>query len=394
MNNRETSAAFTLLLGFLIGLSALGSDLFVPGLPDTAAWFAAPVSAAQATLTTYFLGLAAGQLLWGPLSDRHGRKPVLLVALGLMLVASVSAPFSGSIAALSAIRLVQGLAMSAGIVVARSIVRDLHSHERAARLLARTMIVFSLVPLAAPVCGAFLASHGGWRAIFWAYAAVAAGLFIAVAAGLRETAPANRRAATPGDIARTLWAILLDGRFAGPFAVALCCFFAILSWVTNSSFTLVNGAGVSVGAYGWMFAGVMLGQIIGAWIASRFVLRLGNARLLRAGVWLVFCGGIAAAALAWAGEKHWLALVLPFAFVLFGTALVLPSATALALSPFPQAAGAASSLVGAATYLAGAALSALLGALFDGTGRPMASAAALAGIGALAFERSLAVGKA
>ncbi|HEY5898028.1 MAG TPA: multidrug effflux MFS transporter [Burkholderiales bacterium] len=394
MNNKDTSLAFTLLLGFLIGLSALGTDLFVPALPDTAAWFAAPVSATQMTLTTYFLGLSAGQILWGPLSDRYGRKPVLLLALGVMLASAIAAPLTGSILSLSAVRLVQGFAMSAGIVVARSIVRDLYSHEQAAQLLARAMIVFSLVPLAAPVCGAALASQAGWRAIFWTYAGVALALLAAVGVGLRETAPAGRRAARAGEIARTFAGIALDPRFLAPVLVALCCLAAILCWVTNSSFTLVQGGGVSIRAYGWMFAGVMLGQIAGAWIASRFVMRLGNARLLRAGVSLVLYGSVAAAAFAWAGETHWLALVAPFAVVLFGAALVLPSATALALTPFPQSAGAASSLVGAATYIAGALLSALLGALFDGTARPMASAAAIAGLGAYVFERRLAVGKA
>jgi DHA1 family bicyclomycin/chloramphenicol resistance-like MFS transporter len=123
-------------------------------------------------------------------------------------------------------------------------------------------------------------------------------------------------------------------------------------------------------------------------------MRLGNARLLHGGVRLVFYGGAGAAALAWIGQTHWLALVLPFAVVLFGAALVLPSATALALSPFPRTAGAASSLVGALTYISGAFLSALLGALFDGSARPMASAAALAGLGAVVLERRLARGAA
>jgi DHA1 family bicyclomycin/chloramphenicol resistance-like MFS transporter len=394
LNKNDTSAAFTILLGLLIGLSALGSDFFVPALPDTAAWFSAPVSATQMTLTTYFLGLALGQLFWGPLSDRYGRKPVLLVALAVMLAASLAAPLAPTIGALSAVRFVQGLAMSAGIVVARSIVRDLHSHERAARLLASAMIVFSLVPLVAPLCGAFLTSYAGWRAIFWGYALVAAGLLVAVAAGLRETAPADRAAASPAAIARTLAGMLGNRAFTGPLGIALCCLAALLTWVTNSSFTLVQGAGVSVRAYGWMFFGVMLGQIVGAWIASRFVMRLGNARLLHGGVRLVLFGGGAAAALAWIGQTHWLALVVPFAVILFGAALVLPSATALALSPFPRSAGAASSLVGALTYISGAVLSALLGALFDGTARPMASAAALAGLGAFALERRLARGAA
>jgi DHA1 family bicyclomycin/chloramphenicol resistance-like MFS transporter len=131
-----------------------------------------------------------------------------------------------------------------------------------------------------------------------------------------------------------------------------------------------------------MFAAVMLGQISGAWCSSRLVLRLGIARLLRAGAALMLAGGTLAAALAWAGVAHWLAVVLPFVLFLFGSALIMPNATASALSPFPTAAGSASSLIGAVAFSAGAVVSSVLGAVFDGSARPMATVAALAGIAA------------
>ncbi|MFN2643888.1 MAG: multidrug effflux MFS transporter [Burkholderiales bacterium] len=386
MNKKETSAALTILLGILIALSALGTDLYVPALPDVAAFYAAPVSAAQLTLTTYFLGLALGQLGWGPLSDRYGRRPVLVAALVLMLAVTAAAPFMPSVAALATARFVQGLGMSGGVVVARSIVRDLHTQEQAARLLARMMIVFSIVPIAAPMTGALLTSAGGWRAIFWTYALAAAALLAAVLAGLRETAPAERQSLHPMAIAAGFAGMLAERRFVGPLLVVLACQLSILAWVASSSFTLA-GMGVSVDAYGAMFAGVMLGQIAGAWLASRLVVALGMARLVRGGSWLVLVGGALAAAFAWAGAAHWAAIVVPFAVLLFGTALVMPNAIALALSPFPHAAGSASSLIGAIGFTAGALLSTILGALFDGTPRPMASAAALAGIAAFAFER-------
>jgi MFS transporter, DHA1 family, multidrug resistance protein len=394
LNSSDTSLSLTLLLGLLIALSALGTDMYVPALPAVGAAFAAPVSAAQLTLTTYFVGLAVGQLTWGPLSDRYGRKPVLLAALAVTLAVTAVAPLLPSIGTLSAARLAQGFAMAGGVVVARSIVRDLHAHEQAARLLARMMVVFSVVPIAAPIAGAALTAYAGWRAVFMAFAAIAAVLLVAVVAGLRETAPAERHPAGVGEIARRLCAILADRRFFAPLLVFLSCQMGILAWVSASSFTLVSGAGVSVDAFGWMFAGVMLGQIAGAWTASRFVLHFGSPRLLRAGACLALAGGAAAAMLAWSGVQHWLALVAPFCLFLFGSALVIPSATALAISPFPQFAGAASSLIGATGFTSAAIVSTVLAALFDGTGRPMASAAALAGVAAVAFERMLARGKA
>lgn len=383
-----------MLLGVLVALPALGTDLYNPALPALAASLDAGVSAAQLTVTTYFIGLAGGQLVWGPLSDRFGRRPALLAGLAVMLVSSLAAALAGSVATVAAARLGQGFAMSSGAVVVRSIVRDLYAHERAAKLLASITIVFSLVPIAAPLAGAALAGGAGWRAIFWFLCAAAVILIAATAAGLAETAPAERRSARPLAVARTLGAIITDRRFVAPLLLVLCSHIGILAWVSSSAFALMKGLGVSIGAYGLMFAGVMLGQILGAWASSRLVMRLGIARLLRVGVRVMLAGGLAAAALAWSGQGHWLAVILPFALFLFGTALVVPNATASALTPFPAAAGAASSLVGAIGFTAGALVSTLLAAVFDGTARPMATAAAVAGVGATLFEIFLRRGKA
>ena len=147
----------TVLLGALIALPALGTDFFVPSLPALAQAFEIDAAGAQLAITTYFAGIAAGQLAWGPLSDRYGRKPVLLVGLGTMLAASLAALVAESLVALSVARLAQGLGMSAGAVMGRSVVRDLYAHEEAARMLAAMMIVFSVVPVSAPLAGVGLA---------------------------------------------------------------------------------------------------------------------------------------------------------------------------------------------------------------------------------------------
>jgi DHA1 family bicyclomycin/chloramphenicol resistance-like MFS transporter len=391
---QDTSLRLTVLLGVLIALPALGTDLFVPALPVLAYALAVEASAAQYTITTYFVGLGAGQLLWGPLSDHLGRKPVLLAALLLMLASSVAAALTPSLSAVAAARLVQGLAMSSGAVIVRSVVRDLYAHEQAARLLASVTIVFSIVPIAAPITGALLANSGGWQAVLWCMATIAAVLLVATGLGLGETAPAERRSAHPFAIARTFATVLGERRFVGPFLLILCSQLGIFAWVSNSAFTLVSGLGVSVGAYSLMFAAVMLGQISGAWASRRLVLRMGITKLLRSGAVLMLCAGVVAAGLAWVGIAHWLAVVLPYCAFLFGTALIVPNATAAALSPFPGVAGSASSLIGAIGFTAGAVVSAGLGAAFDGTARPMTTIAAAAGVAAFLFERFLLRGKA
>lgn len=388
----ESSFGFTVLLGALIALPALGTDMFAPAVPALAESLAASVSAGQFTLTAFFIGIAAGQILWGPLSDRYGRKPVLVVGLLIMLASSTGAALAGSVGDVSIARLAQGLGMSSGSLIGRTIVRDLYVHEQAARLLARMTIVFSVVPVCAPVAGALVVGAWGWRVVFAAMA-LAAVLLLAAIVGLRETAPAERRSVHPLAIGRTFAAILGDRRFLAPFALMLCSHIGVLAWVSNSSFTLVRGLGVSTLAYGYLFGAVMLGQIFGAWASSRMVLRLGIARLLRAGTGLMLGAGAVAAALAWTGVGHWLAVVLPFMMFLFGTALVFSNAMAAALSAFPESAGSASSLIGAIGFTCGALASTGLGAAFDGTARPLATLAALAGLAAFLFERSMARGK-
>jgi DHA1 family bicyclomycin/chloramphenicol resistance-like MFS transporter len=388
LNKQETSLRLTVLLGVLVALPALGTDLYVAAMPVLAQALAADVGAAQFTLTTYFIGLAAGMLLWGPLSDRYGRKPVLCAGLATMFAASIAAALVDSVAGVSGARLVQGLAMSSGAVIARTVVRDLHAHEQAARLLASMTLVFSVVPIAAPLAGAAIAGAAGWRAIFWVFTAVAATLALAVSVGLRETAPAARRSAHPADIARTFAAILAERRFLAPFTLVLCSHLGILAWVSSSAFVLVSGLGVSTFGYGFAFAAVMLGQIAGAWASSRLVLRVGIARLISTGAALMLAGGGAGAALAWGGVAHWAAVVVPFLVFLFGTALIVPNATAAALTPFPGSAGTASSLIGAVGFTVGAILSATLGLAFDGTARPLTTVAAVAGVAAFILDRA------
>jgi MFS transporter, DHA1 family, multidrug resistance protein len=379
------------LLGLLIALPALGTDLFVPALPALALGLGVPAGAAQLTLTLYFIGLAAGQLLWGPLSDRFGRKPILMAGLSIMLVTSAAAALAESLAAVVVARLLQGFGMASGALVGRTIVRDLYAHEEAARLLSSMAVVFSLVPIAAPLVGGVVADAAGWPPVFHAMAGVALAL-LAATSFLKETAPAGRTARPK--LFTTFGAILRDRRFLAPYSVLLCSQVGILAWVTNSSFALITGLGVGPTAYGAMFTLVMSGQIVGSWLSSRLVLRLGIPRMLRAGAALMLAGGAAAAALAWSGTGHWAAVVAPFVLFLFGAALVVPNATAAAMSPFPGAAGAASSLIGTIAFAVGALIGAALGAAFDGTARPMASVALAAGAAAYLCERMLLSGKA
>jgi len=389
MTARAASPFLTILLGVLVGLSALGMDMFLPSVPAIARAFNVEPGSAQLAVTTYLLGLAAGQLAWGPLSDRIGRKPVLLAALAVFFAASAACAAADSLASVALLRFVQGAAMSGGPVIARSIVRDLAAHEAAAHLLGKMMVVFGFIPVLGPLVGAQLLSLAGWNGVFWFYAGFALVLVAIVSLGLPETAPAERPAISPARIAQRYGLLLRDRRFVAPLATALSAQMGILAFVATSSLVLVQALRVTPTVFSLLFALVMIGQMTGGILGSRLVLRLGIERMVRLGTRLVLAAGALLALLVYSSVAHWSAIVLPMLVYILGAALLLPNVTAAALTPFPGMAGAASSLLGVLPFALGALVSALLGAAFDGTARPLALAVALAGASAFACERLL-----
>ncbi|TAK45573.1 MAG: Bcr/CflA family efflux MFS transporter [Betaproteobacteria bacterium] len=376
------SLQLTLLLGFLIALVALGIDSTVPALPAVAAALGSEPGAAQFTLTGLFAGVACGQLAWGPLSDRYGRKPALYGGLALMALASFASALAADTATLAWLRFAQGFGLSCGPVIGRSIVRDLYGHEQAASLLSRMMIVFGVVPILAPLAGSALLDAAGWQAVFWLHAAIALALMAASARVLAESAPRRRAIESPLAMALGYAGLLGQRAFLAPFLVMLGVQLGIIAFVTNSAVTLIRGFGLSPYQYSFVFALVMLGQIGGAFAGSRLVTRHGVRAMLRLGAAFAACAGIAVAALAWIDLRHWAAVAVPMCGYLFAASLVIPNATAAALQPFPERAGSASSLMGALAFGIGALLGAVLGWSFDGSARPMASAAALGGAAA------------
>ena len=372
-----------------MALTALGMDMFLPSVPVIARAFAGDSAAAQLAVTTYLLGLALGQLVWGPVSDRYGRRPVLLLGLSVFLASAAWGAMAASMTEMAALRFLQGIAMSSGPVIARSIVRDLYAREQAADLLARMQAIFGLVPLLGPLVGALAISLGGWRAVFWVYMATAAALLCAVAGGLRETAPAERAPIAPGRILANYRRLFGNAQFRSALATMMCAQMGIIAFVSASAMSMVQALQLSPQAFSWMFSMVMLGQISGGIAASRLVGRLGMARMVRIGARIALAGGVLLALLAAGGVAHWTAVVLPMVLFIFGSAFIIPNGVAVALAPFPQIAGAASSLLGALPFALGALLSGLLAAAFDGTLRPMAFTIGFFAVGVFAAERLL-----
>jgi len=223
--------------------------------------------------------------------------------------------------------------------------------------------------------------------VFWVFSAIALALLAAVGFGLRETAPAERPSVAPARIAASYAMLFGDARFRASLTTMLLAQLGIIAFVSSSSLAMVQALHLTPTAFSLLFAAIMLGQITGGITGSRLAVRLGIGRMVRLGAALTLAGGLLLAALALAGMPHWSAVVLPMILYLFGCSFMIPNTTAAALSPFPQIAGAASSLLGALPFGLGAVVSAGLAGAFDGTTRPMALTIAVFGVAAFLAEK-------
>ena len=371
-----------MILGALSAFGPLSVDFYLPGLPKLTRDFSAGASAGQLTLTACVLGLAFGQLAAGPLSDRFGRRPPLLAGLAAYLAASLACAVAPSVWVFVALRFVQGLAGAAGIVVARSVVRDLVSGAAAARLFSILMLVLGVVPVLAPVAGGQLLAVTSWRGLFVILAAIDAAILVAVALWLPETLePARRRARGSA----TGFGELLRDRFFLAYALVLgLAFAAMFSYIAGSSFVLQEIYGLSPQLYGGVFGLNALGIVACSQLNRALVGRVPPERLLAGGVAAGAAAGATLLGIALTGGVG-LAGILPCLFVSVATiGIVAPNAAALALTDYPHAAGSASALLGVFQFSFGAAAAPLVGVAGAGTAVPMALLIALFGAGALA----------
>jgi DHA1 family bicyclomycin/chloramphenicol resistance-like MFS transporter len=373
----------TLILGALSAFGPLSVDFYLPGLPKLTADFHASASAGQLTLTACVLGIAFGQLAIGPLSDRFGRRPPLLAGLVLYCAASLACAAAPSIWVFVVLRVVQGLGGAAGIVVARSVVRDLVSGAAAARLFSILMLVLGVVPVVAPVAGGQLLDVTSWRGLFVILAVVDAAILAGTLMWLHETLPPERRrtvAAAASDILE-----LLRDRFFVVYAfVGGLAFASMFGYIAGSSFVLQDVYGISPQLYGGVFGLNAFGLVAFSQLNRALVDRVQPWQLLLAGVGAQAAAGAALVGIVLAGGVG-LAGVLPCLFVTVAAlGLVMPNATALALTDYPHAAGSASALLGTMQFLFGAVTAPLVGIAGKQSAVPMAVLIGLFGLGGLA----------
>lgn len=393
--DRSKYALLAILLALLTALDALTIDLSLPAMPAIARDLGVDYTSVELGLSAYLLGIAIGQLIQGPASDRFGRKPVLLLGLALYTVATALCAAAPSIAMLTILRVIQGLAASTGQILARAIVRDKFARDEAARLLSFAMMGLAFAPILAPILGSMVSSAFGWRPIFALLAIYSSAIAILIWRFLEETnTDPDGAALAPRNIATTYRAILSSRIFWSYGLCGIASFCGLFAFLTASPGIFINHLGLSVKSFGMVFAGIMVGHMFALLLGARLVRRFGLDRLLLAGVGAAALAGIAAIGLDWriglSSTSIWgtstvvLTIAVPVAIYMAAFALIIPQAVAGAMAPFPNRAGAAASLMGFLQFTAASATTTLVAFFSDGSQTAMITAIGCAGLVGLA----------
>lgn len=383
---RPDTLAMTATLAMLTALGPLSTDFYLPSVPDIVTVFGTTTAGAQATLSAFLVGHAAGQVVYGPLSDRIGRKPVLLFGIGLFLLATLACAFSVSIEMLIGARFVQALGAAAPIVLGRAMARDLYEGPRAGQELARMGMIMGLVPAIAPVFGGFLHDAFGWRSTFLASLVFAGALALWLMLALPETL--KRRLEEPFSIGGLIsgFGFLLRSRsyrvYVGLVGLAYGGLFAFIS---GSSFVLIRVYGLSPVGFGLSFAFGVLGFIAGTIIAQKIVMTAGLDRTIGLGVACLAGGGLAMLLLTAIGTGSSLEITVPMALYAMGVGLTMPQAQAAAMTPFPERAGSASSLLGICQMSFAAVVGLIVGQVLQGAALPLPIIITVIGVAAFAL---------
>ena len=378
---RPDSLAATLLLTALVAFGPLSTDLYLPALPGMTDLFSTDVAHVQLTLSVFLAGFAISQLFVGPLSDRFGRRPVLLFGLCLYTIASIACTLADSIGLLIWARMFQAMGACSGVVIGRAIVRDVYGPDGSARILAYIGMAMATAPMIAPVIGGYLITWFDWRACFVVLAVFGIILFILVSGKLQETNQhKNPEAINPGRMIANYRILLGNRLYIGYILTNAFIYCGLFSFISGSSFVLISFLGVTPKDFGLYFGIVVFGYISGSFVTGRLSRRIGKDTMILYGSVLSLLIGAMMAGLAQAGVATISAIVGPMFLFMACVGMVMPNAMAGAIGPFPKMAGAASALMGFTQMGAGATISFAIGQFDDATQIPMTTAIAVMGL--------------
>lgn len=378
-------AALILLLASLTAFGPLSIDMYLPAFPAIAENLGVPLSSVQLSLASFFVGLATGQIFYGPLTDRYGRKKPLYVGLGIYAVASVVCTFTKNVEMLILFRFLQALGSCAGVVISRAIVRDLFSHQETAKVFSLLMLVMGAAPILAPVLGGQISEHFGWRMIFALLAVISTLCIILIATFLPETHHPDQRVHIK-DSWKIYGSILKDRNFMGYALAGGAAQAGMFAYITGSSFVFINHFGIPAKSFGWVFGSNAVGLILCSQINTRLLKRLSyDAILEKIFVILAVLGVL----LATAGILNWgfWGIMIPLFLFIASLGMTFPNSTAGAMATQKKSAGSASALLGTLQYGIAALSSAAVSRLHNGTTMPMCVLMGCFGVLALILHR-------
>jgi len=377
----------TLILGALAAFAPMSIDMYLPALPSLAREFHAQAGAVELTLSAFFVGLVCGQLVYGPLADRYGRRRPLAAGIVLYIAASVGCALAPSLPGLIALRFVQAVGGCAGLVISRAMVRDLFDAQDSARTFSLIMLVMGAAPILAPLLGGALLVTLGWQSIFWALALFGAMVLGACMAWMPETHRPRSAGATLMQMLAVYARLLRERRLvgfalAGGFAQA-----GMFAYITGSPGVFIDLHGVPAQHYGWLFGSNALGLIAASQLNRRLLASHPAQRVLRRANAANACFGVMLLGAALTGIGGFAGLLLALFAYVASLGFIGPNATALAMSSQGQHAGSAAALLGTLQFALAAVASAVLGLLHAASAVPMAAVIAACGLLALASHR-------
>lgn len=363
--------------------------MYLPSLPSMEATFGVDAAAVQLTLSAFLAGFAVTQLIYGPLSDRYGRRPMLLLGIALFTLASIGCALAGSIEWLIVWRFLQALGACAGVVLGRAIARDLFEGAQAAKAFSMMAMTLGLTPAVAPILGGYLQNWLGWQANFVAMATAGLLLGLCVLLFLAESNSHRNPSATRiGPMLGNFAILIRHSRYRGYVLCVAFSYGGMFAFISGSSFTLSRVFGVGETVFGYCFAFIVFGYLAGGAVGAKLTTRLGVDRMLGLGALSCAGGGLLLAALqsyAWANNLiwHWLTLIGPMMLYTFGLGLTMPQSQAGALQPFPKMAGSAASLMGFTQMTTGAIVGIFVGHALNETALPLSYTVAVMGVATL-----------
>jgi len=372
MNVPMPSGLVVVILATLLGIQPITTDLYLPALPALTSSFSAPMSQAQLTLSALLLAFGVSQLVWGPLSDRFGRRPILLVGLLAYLVAAIGSALAPSMLQLIVSRTLQGAAMGAVVMCARALVRDLYQPQDGARIMSKGLSGLGvLVCISAPV-GGLLAQYHSWRSALLAVAVFGAAALALSVLRFKETLAAkNPKALQPSTLFKTWREILKNPTFLAFSTLSAASYGGLFTFLASSSFVFITLLGLSKLQFGMVMFFTSISYVTGTFICRSLLLRFNVQQTTAIAAFISLSGGTLMGTLAWAGVVNVWALLLPLGLFMVGHGIHQPCGQSGAIGPFPKSAGAASAMNGFFMMLVAFGVGSWLGLRMDCTVLPL-----------------------